>query len=473
MRAPAANHQDTLKAARSSAISFVLRVTVGDYALRFVASMKEPPQVLIVGAGVAGLAAARELTRSGKRVSILEARNRIGGRVWTAGITADGAAVELGAEFIHGRESHIWQFLEQYQLRAREMQGSIWCSEQGRISHCDLFEDVERVFRQMDPGKPDQSFLAFLNSFECGNERVRQHAVNFVEGFHASDASRISVHSLIESMRAERETEGDRGFRLNGGYEQLIYALQRDISPALSEFHLGAVVEEVNWRRGSVEIRVREGHTVKTYSAPRAVITLPLGVLQARANEPGFVQFDPPLESKREPLDALEMGSVIHITLIFAERWWAKIANSDLNDLGFFFSDHDVFPTWWTPHPWRSPMLTGWSAGPRSRPLCALPPKEVLTHALAALSEIFGVPARLLATYLTGWHMHDWQNDPFSRGAYSWVRVGGDGAQSRLGEPLEQTLFFAGEANSQGHNGTVHGAMQSGVRAAKEIMTFD
>lgn len=429
---------------------------------------------MIIGAGVAGLAAARELTRNGVRVTILEARSRIGGRVWTAGITADGAAVELGAEFIHGREPGMARFLEQHRVRTREMQGSIWCSEQGRISHCDLFEDVERVFRQMDPDKPDEAFLAFLNSCDCGNERVRQHAVNFVEGFHASDASRISVHSLIDSMRAERETEGDRGFRLVGGYEQLVYALQRDISPALSEFHLGSTVEEVNWQRGSVEIRAREAHAIHTYTAPRALITLPLGVLQARANDPGFVQFDPLLDSKRDALDALEMGSVIHITLICTERWWARIATASLDDLGFFFSDHDVFPTWWTPHPWRSPMLTGWSAGPRSRALCALPPEEVLTHALAALSEIFGVPARLPAAQLTGWHMHDWQNDPFSRGAYSWVRVGGDGAQSRLAEPLEQTLFFAGEAtNSQGHNGTVHGAMQSGVRAAKEILASD
>src|SRR5438270_1125993 len=247
--------------------------------------MNESPDVLIIGAGVAGLAAAATLTRAGKRVVLLEARSRIGGRVWTAGTTGDGAAVELGAEFVHGREHEMAHLLEQHRLRIREMQGSAWCSEQGRISHCDLFEDVERVFRKMDPSAPDVSFLNFLNSCGCGSERVRQHAFNFVEGFHASDAARVSVHSLIESMQAEHETEGDRGFRLVGGYEQLIYALQRDVAPARSVFHLGTIVEEVNWKRGEVEIRAHAGAASRTFTAERALITLPLGALQARVSD--------------------------------------------------------------------------------------------------------------------------------------------------------------------------------------------
>src|SRR5579884_1691249 len=200
--------------------------------------MNRTPDVVIVGAGVAGLAAAGELTAQSMRVLILEARNRIGGRVWTAGTTADGAAVELGAEFVHGREPAIWDFIRRQHLRSQEMQGSVWCSEDGRICRCSAFEDVERVFRQMQPEAPDQSFLDFLNQCDCGSSRTRQHALNFVEGFHAADASRISVHSLIASMQAEHETQGDRAFRLAGGYEQLVYALLRQASPARSELRL-------------------------------------------------------------------------------------------------------------------------------------------------------------------------------------------------------------------------------------------
>jgi monoamine oxidase len=436
--------------------------------------MNETADILIIGAGVAGLAAARELTAAGKAVLVLEARNRIGGRVWTAGTAPGGAAVELGAEFIHGREPQMTRFLEQHNLHAREMQGSIWCSERGRIAHCDLFEDVERVFRQMDRNAPDQSFLSFLSSCDCRSDRIRQHALNYVEGFHASDASRISVHSLIDSMRAERETDGDRGFRLVGGYEQLVYALQRDISPSRSEFHLRTVVEEVSWRHGGVELRARTGSATHTYRAPRAVITLPLGVLQARAHEAGFVHFEPALESKRSALDALQMGAAVHISIIFAENWWSRLRAGELDDLGFMFSDHEVFPTWWAPHPWRTPMLTGWCAGPRGWVLSALTSQQILEHAIAALSGIFRISARELTRKVNAWHLHNWENDPFARGAYSWVQAGGEGAQKQLGESLEDTLFFAGEAtNSQGHNGTVHGAMQSGVRAAKEILTVD
>jgi monoamine oxidase len=432
--------------------------------------MKEPTDVLILGAGVAGLAAARELTAHGLGVIILEARNRIGGRVWTAGISGDGAPVELGAEFIHGREPHMWELIERHHLRTREMQGQLWCSEQGRIQHCEPFEDVEWLFRQMQANAPDQSFLSFLNSCDCGSERVRQHALNFVEGFHASDAARISVHSLIDAMRAEEETAGDRGFRLVGGYEQLVYALQSDISPVNCEFHLGTVVEQVKWRRGTVEMRAKAPSGALACQAPRALITLPLGILQAAPGESGFVQFSPPLESKRQALDGLEMGAAVRITLLFRERWWER-GSHGLNDLGFLFSDHEVLPTWWAPDPWRAPMLTGWAAGPKGRALSALPGEYVVAHAIAALSEITATHASAIACQITGWHTHDWQIDPFARGAYSWVRAGGDGAEQQLAKPEDATLYFAGEAtNSEGHNGTVHGAIQSGVRAAREIL---
>lgn len=433
--------------------------------------MRNSPDVLILGAGVAGLAAARELTRAGMSVAVIEARERIGGRVWTAGTTADGAAVELGAEFIHGRETGMWQAIREKQLRTREMQGEQWCSEQNRILKCDQFEDVERVFREMDSGVPDQSFLDFLNSCCPHHDHVRQHAINFVQGFHAADVTRISVHSLIQAMRAERETEGDRGFRLLGGYEQLAYALQRDIAVTRSEFHLNTMVEQVSWGSGHVEIQARTQSGSVKFTAPRAIITLPLGVLQARASDDAYVAFEPPLETKRESLAQLEMGPVIRITLLFHDRWWVR-RDPRLSDLGFLFSNHAVFPTWWTPHPWHAPMLTGWAAGQRGRALSGLPAQQVLEHATSALADLFGCSAAAIVQELTGWHTHDWQADPFSRGAYSWARVGGADAPKRLAESIDQTLYFAGEhTNSEGHNGTVHGAMQTGVRAAREILS--
>ena len=118
-------------------------------------------------------------------------------------------------------------------------------------------------------------------------------------------------------------------------------------------------------------------------------------------------------------------------------------------------------------------MLTGWAAGPKGRAFSGLPREHVVANATAALSEITSTHASVIARQTMGWHTHDWQTDPFSRGAYSWVRVGGDGAQQQLAGPVDATLFFAGEAtNSEGHNGTVHGAIQSGVRAAKEVLKF-
>jgi monoamine oxidase len=221
-------------------------------------------------------------------------------------------------------------------------------------------------------------------------------------------------------------------------------------------------VELVRWRRGEATIAARKQGISVEFSAPQVVVTLPLGVLQS-----GSVGFNPEPENLRNACSHLEMGQAIRLTLSFRNPAWHKRA--EFHSLGFLFSDRKWMPTWWTTLPTQSGTITGWTGGPLTQN--AGTPDQWLKTTLESLAHLLGTSAAELARDLQEWHTHDWRADPHSRGAYSFVRVGGLEAQRHFGDPIESTLYFAGEAaNHEGHSGTVHGAIASGERAARMIL---
>jgi monoamine oxidase len=140
-------------------------------------------------------------------------------------------------------------------------------------------------------------------------------------------------------------------------------------------------------------------------------------------------------------------------------------------DLSFLFADDPQFPTWWTGNPLPYPILTGWAAGPNAAAHTGRSDHETCQSAVQALARIMEVREAELHEQLTGSFMHNWQADPYSRGAYSYAAVGGMDAARTLAAPVDNTLYFAGEAtNGDGYNGTVHGAIATGLRAAKELL---
>jgi monoamine oxidase len=208
-------------------------------------------------------------------------------------------------------------------------------------------------------------------------------------------------------------------------------------------------------------------------TARAAVITLPLGVLIAPQQDVAAVHFVPDLQDKQQAYKALGMGQVLKVVLRFRESFWdqTRPPYPHLPRLSFLFAPDEAFPTWWTSYPLVAPQLTGWVAGPRADPLARQTDERIIGQAVEALGRIMGVPTHELEAGLEGGHLHNWSTDPFTRGAYSYVRVGGVEAPRHLGAPLADTLFFAGEATSaDGHTGTVHGAIASGNRAVGEIL---
>jgi monoamine oxidase len=203
---------------------------------------------------------------------------------------------------------------------------------------------------------------------------------------------------------------------------------------------------------------------------------LPLGVLQEKSKTHA-VRFVPELpEEKQEAIDNIPMGDVARIVLVFRERFWEGLdlartgAQQDLSQLGFIHYPDAAIPTWWSLLPLRAPVLVGWAGGTQAEKFLRMSEAECVSEALRSLKKIFGISEISLRKWLLQSYMHYWDTDPFSRGAYAYLPVDGLDKQQELARPVQNTIFFAGEATSVGHIGTVHGALESGQRAAREIL---
>jgi monoamine oxidase len=408
--------------------------------------------VIVIGAGAAGLAALADLDRAGLRILCLEARDRTGGRIHTIHAPHTPVPIELGAEFIHGCPRESFDIVRVAGLRTIETGGRMLHVIGGKVINRGeggrLLDDLKT---SASPDR-DETFASFLDRSLYDRDE-KQAATGFVEGFNAARKEEVSVASLAKDMKAGDAIDGDRAFRIQEGYGALVHALES----ARSEVRLNAAVESIQWKAGACTVRLHSG---EAFTAGRVLVTVPLGVLQS-----GDLRFDP---EPREILDAaraLRFGVAVRITLRFQRAFWEDLPA--FRDAGFILSAELVFPTWWTTLPVRAPVLTGWSAGPKADPLLHLTQAEIAERALGSLRNILGIEP----PPVEGWWMHDWHADPFARGAYSYVPAGALPAREALARPVADTLFFAGEAiDLIGYGGTVHGAIASGRRAARQIL---
>jgi monoamine oxidase len=326
----------------------------------------------------------------------------------------------------------------------------------------------------MSDEQPDQSFQSFLDSLpnDDATRRAKAVATRYVQGFHAADVRRIGVHGLIKANEGEEQIDGDKSFRVLGGYQTVTHAISDAAKNNGASIELNKIVKEIHWNDASVNVLCTAGERDETFRASTAVITLPLGVLQA-----GAVRFVPDLPAdKVKAIHGLAMGHATRITLHFRERFWEKLdlpgtaEHEDLSQLGFIHYPDATIPTWWSLLPVRAAVLTGWTGGPRAEQFIGRDRDYVVSQALASLSEILKLSERELAGLLVSAATHDWATDVFSRGAYAYLPKGGVEAQKDLARPVGDRLFFAGEATAERHIGTVHGAVESGCRAALEVL---
>jgi monoamine oxidase len=435
---------------------------------------------VVVGAGVAGLGAARELSRAGCRVAVVEARPRIGGRVLTLHDPEWPLPVEMGAEFVHGEAARVRTACDEARLSVEELPDVHVASDaRGWRVLGDFYGQVESVLAGAGRRRRDVSFADHLRSRPSLSPARRALARLFVEGYHAAPAARVSARWLADGAAGDEES--NRQHRLPHGYGALARWLAAALDPDRVRVHLNAVAGRVEWRPGFARVHGRSvtGRALEPLDAPALIVTVPVGVLKAPGGAPGAIAFNPPLSAKTAALGRLEMGHARKLALRFRDRFWddphfvarrlgrRRGARRPVN---FWHDGRLDFPTWWTAAPRHAPVLTAWAGGPRAEVLARSGEGELVGRALEALAGLMRVPRSWVEPRLESWASHDWTADPYARGSYSHPLVGGEHASAVLARPIEGTLFFAGEATQPDETGTVEGALASGWRAARQVM---
>jgi monoamine oxidase len=244
------------------------------------------------------------------------------------------------------------------------------------------------------------------------------------------------------------------------GYGALVKFVVAELQSREVPIHYNTIVRGIRWDSGRVEVEASTPTGLRFFQGNRVVITLPLGVL--KENGSAAVAFEPAVPGMEEAVSQLEMGFVTKVVMEFRTRFWPE------ENFGFVHSPDEWLPTWWADE--RGLVLTGWAGGPRADWLSREHPQQICEEATRALCEIFHVSRQSVEDATLKRYLHDWTNDPFSRGAYSYTPVDMMEMPRRLAAPVQDTLWFAGEAtDGGGEQGTVHGALASGRRAAQEI----
>jgi monoamine oxidase len=214
---------------------------------------------------------------------------------------------------------------------------------------------------------------------------------------------------------------------------------------------------------------------VGPFRARAAIVTLPIGVLR----DESALTFTPEVSSHRNMISRIEMGHVAKVVLRFRSAFWeeAKFLEPRLRSgapkqatWNFLHTRGLPFPTWWTTAPSSAPLLTAWSGGPAAQRLMDLEETALIDVTISSLSKALAIQRSKVEDQLQGWFSHNWSRDPYSRGAYSYAGVGGTAAQKALSRPIEETIYFAGEATESEETGTVSGALASGLRAARRYL---
>lgn len=426
--------------------------------------MKRPYTVLILGAGAAGLACARELQNAGVDFHILEAKSRIGGRAQS--LIKSNAVIEYGAEFIHGATPVILQLLAKYNSSFTDVCDNRLLAKKGKLYEAPKFwEDLEKITAELDPHRSqDRSIAEFINAKKSHfSSDLIQMFASYVEGYQAADLKMAGEKGLARSeAQDEPELNGQSLFRVDKGYRHFIELLFRDAGIRAAQISLNSAVEEIIWDKKQIQVRGKNIKSKRSFqkTADMIVITVPINVLKTS------LKITPEIPALTKALAKIPMGHLQRITFEFSKPFWQDLADKPV---AFIHTNtQQDFPTWWTQAPKRNPFLIAWQGGPRAYEMSAWSDEKKVASALKTLSGITHRSTSFLRQHLVQFYTHDWSQDPYTQGAYCYAGLETSGAP--LKNIFAKRILLAGEGTAAAAElGTIHGAMKSGIRAAHQI----
>jgi len=407
---------------------------------------------------MAGVTAARALTRAGLRVLILEARRRLGGRVYTLRDFCS-APVEAGAEFIHGRTAQTWPDVRAASLGVRPSphkrdvmmnvgDGARWLPAVLVSPEVWPAFSILRQLAHAASEHDDLSATQFIKR-QGYRGRARTLAEMVLSSHLPGNLEDIGIHGFVADGVLKLETGND--YRIGAGYDRLVEHIAQGL-----KIEYGFVVSAIEWSTEGVTVGSTDGRTV---AAGAAVLTLPVGVLQA-----GSIRFTPNLPTcKSLALEGVIMGSVVKVLLLFEESFWPRRLSALFCGIGPVTLYWNVFYASTV----GSPVLCAYCTGSRAVTLSRVSEEEAVDRIIGDLRNNFPKAApRLVA-----WRRINWSNDPFACGGYSFLRPGAAGARAQLAAASTGKLFWAGsETATLPIAATVEGAFTSGLRAAEDVL---
>jgi monoamine oxidase len=424
-------------------------------------SASREAEVLVLGAGISGLAAARTLADKGVSVILLEARNRIGGRMWTD--TSLGLPLDLGASWIHGVKGNpITALAKQFGVETvvTDYDNGILYNFDGRELSEDDYKEVEDLFESIygevaqmqddtDTDMPlQQAFDEVISQMDLSTEEL--HRLDFyIQGQFALELGADPDNLSLWEWDQDEEFGGD-DVVFPQGYNQIADGLAKGL-----DIRLGVKVTHISYGADGVDVETSSG----TFSGKKAIVTFPLGVLKQ-----AVVKFDPPLpESKQSAIDRLDMGVLNKVYLKFSEVFW----DEEFEGIAYLGEETGEWCDWLNFVPYiNEPVLMAFHGGAKGYAIEELSDDAIIAGAMKTLRVIYGESIPEPDGYL----ITRWGRDPFAFGSYSHIPPFASGEDyDTLFEPVDDVLYFAGEATSREYPATVHGAYLSGVAAADEI----